>query len=593
VSDPKGLAVFNHSVRILVLLSILCWLNSAVAEIELASIQVGFDQIYKHDRWTAVQATIESRYESFEGQLELRVQDTIADQANQTYIQPVVLQQVDRQQRTFLIWMPNRSVELRFQLRSHLGDVRLIHQLTPAIPKPLADLVVLVVSPTISYRYDQTEQNWSVQKETDPGSGVKSSGSQVFVAHTTPSQLPKVWLGYDSVDLMILHDVRLTERYFPSSKQMAILDWICRGGTLILEANDHYLGITNQQTNFLTPWLPVASLPRPSPTQTEQISLHPLGNGQLGILPTYLQQMVSEDTIAFWSTLFNQVSMSARHAEARYDPYRRHRERIYQQLKTLKPQHSPLIRHLFIFSLIYVVAMWLVSRQQLQRYIFLSLVVPIGFILVLILPSQPERINLHHFSMATVYGRRQRLHLKSYLGIIGQKQVQASLQFPASSAIRTTNFDAAVVQTPTAISMPSTIDPWQVQILEVETFLDLNRHSFSALKQRIGAEWQISGETPPNTGATHTAPTSDQSYGRFQAQFSRSMEGQRKKYADIMIRENLLRHLFKEQNQKTVSWTTLPDKLVPLMLPDKVSVNTTSDNSLIIVYPKTGLDQEK
>ena len=60
-----------------------------------------------------------------------------------------------------------------------------------------------------------------------------------------------------------------------------------------------------------------------------------------------------------------------------------------------------------------------------------------------------------------------------------------------------------------------------------------------------------------------------------------------------MIRENLLRHLFKEQNQKTVSWAILPDKLVPLMLPDKVSVNTTFDNSLIIVYPKTGLYQEK
>ena len=86
MSNPKGLAVFNHFVRILVLLLILCWLNSAVAEIELASIRVGFDQIYKRDRWTAVQATIESRYESFEGQLELRVQDTIADQANQTYI---------------------------------------------------------------------------------------------------------------------------------------------------------------------------------------------------------------------------------------------------------------------------------------------------------------------------------------------------------------------------------------------------------------------------------------------------------------------------------------------------------------------------
>ena len=582
--------------RILVLLSILCWLNSAVAEIELASIQVGFDQIYKHDRWTAVQATIESRYESFEGQLELRVQDTIADQANQTYIQPVVLQQVDRQQRTFLIWMPNRSVELRFQLRSHLGDVRLTHQLTPAIPKPLADLVVLVVSPTISYRYYQTDQNWNVQKETDPEAGVKSSERQVFVAHTTPSQLPRVWLGYDSVDLMILHNVRLTERYFPSSNQTAILDWICRGGTLMLEADDHYPGITSQQTNFLTPWLPAALTPQPRPARTEQaeqISLHPLGNGQLGTLPAYLQQMVSEDTTTFWLTIFDQVSMSARHAEARYDPYRRHRERIYQQLKTLKPQHSPLIRHLFIFSLIYVVAMWLVSRQQLQRYILLSLVVPIGFILVLILPNQPQRINLHHFSMATVYGRRQRLHLKSYLGIIGQKQVHASLQFPRPSAIRTTDFDAAVVQTPTAISMPSTIDPWQVQILEVETFLDLNRHNFSALKQQVGVEWQIPGETPPKTGVTHTAPTSDQSYGRFQAQFPRSMEGQRKKYAEIMIRENLLRHLFKEQNQKTVGWATLPDKLVPLTLPDKVSVDMTSDNSLIIVYPKTGLDQEK
>ena len=64
-------------------------------------------------------------------------------------------------------------------------------------------------------------------------STIKKKG-HAFVAYTDFKGLPVHWKGYDSVDFFVIRGVSLVERRISKRQQQALLDWIQRGGTLLV-----------------------------------------------------------------------------------------------------------------------------------------------------------------------------------------------------------------------------------------------------------------------------------------------------------------------------------------------------------------------
>ena len=399
---------------IIFLLLILVVGQFATAKIEFDSIKVGIDQCYKANHWTTVQVNVISQHEPFEGQLQLQVNEVINGRRDQTYFYPLILQPVDRRRFSFLVYIPDYSVEIKLELVSNFGEQRLVNIVSPSVPKSVGSVLVLVVSPTRSH----------VDELTD----------QTVVKYITPTGLPTNWIAYESFDLMILHQVRLNKRYFPPAKQTAILDWICRGGTLLLSVDNH------QQPHFLSPFLNTEKK-----SQSSNIRLYSLGHGRLGVIPFDLEQITDE----FGDDFFSNYAVSPRKAEGQYEPFRRYREQIHQHLKSLKPSSSPRILYLVIFFSSYFLVLWWVNRQTYRHYLILSIVVPFLFVLISVFPFLPHQITVNRFSIATIYGQRERLHLKTYFSLIGQKQDQINLGLPLQLVVQSQESGIQWVYTPT------------------------------------------------------------------------------------------------------------------------------------------------
>ena len=82
-----------------------------------------------------------------------------------------------------------------------------------------------------------------------------SGGAQAHVRYLpNPMSLPRNWIGYTAVDVLVVRETRLTERRILKAQQTAMLDWIQRGGTLIVSGGSSFNYLRD---SFIEPFLPV------------------------------------------------------------------------------------------------------------------------------------------------------------------------------------------------------------------------------------------------------------------------------------------------------------------------------------------------
>lgn len=83
---------------------------------------------------------------------------------------------------------------------------------------------------------------------------VADGESHFHVAYTLPEYLPEKWLGYDGVELLVIHDapLRLDDRQLESIDR-----WVSAGGTLVVSGGAQF---TARNAQLLSPLLPVRYL---------------------------------------------------------------------------------------------------------------------------------------------------------------------------------------------------------------------------------------------------------------------------------------------------------------------------------------------
>ena len=605
--------------------------SSAFSTIEFESVELGFDRIYKRERWAPLQVIVTSRNEAFNGEINVEVRNIFSGKLIQTYVAPLSLTRTDRQRRLIHIFLPGISPQLTVKLINHTGQVRISEELTPEIPKPLGDLVVLALTPSRDLL-----NRWDGKLIDDKEKG------HVFVTYTEVKGLPTHWKGYDSVDFFVIRGVSLVERRISKQQQQALLDWIQRGGTLLVSGGANLrwlrgsfleaflpveLGGLRRETQIPesiqrfgfaadTPFDLIESKPKPEivtlASNRDQIYIAKrfLGGGQIISLGFDYNAPPFSDSPGvetFWQWMLGVEGRTPRHTEARYEADRRHDEKIQKILASVLSAKAPLIRLLFVFLVVYVLGfgalIWWSRKGKPRLYwvggIALTVLFSCGVVLPRHFVSSPVSVN--RFSILSAYPSTNRAHLQTYIGIIASASVETSIQFQEGTFIRPLTATATpplqLVESKgmrdSSILRQAALDPWVTRTYFAETFIDFPVHLTwekgmttdqieHQLPYTLENAWLIGqgkynhiGDIPPATVVE--IAESPKRYNR--SPLSQMLGGARRAFVGILIGEVVLRYLAQETAPKLIGWTQTP----PLSMSMDHPVNAV-DETLVVLY---------
>ncbi|MCE2395027.1 hypothetical protein J4G02_10615 [Candidatus Poribacteria bacterium] len=619
--------------RIVTLFFILS-VSSAFSAIKFESVELGFDKVYKRERWAPLQVVVTSHNEDFNGEISVEVRNIFSDELIQTYATPLSLTRTDRQRRTIHVFLPGVSSQLSIKLVSHAGQVRVPQELTPELPKSLADLMILALTPSrdLLSRWDG--------KQIDG----KEKG-HAFVAYTDFKRLPVHWKGYDSVDFFVIRGVSLVERRMSKRQQQALLDWIQRGGTLLVSGG---ADLRQLRGSFLETFLPVAlgglrratqlpesmqrfGLAADSPFDLIEFKSKPgtiplvgdgdqiyiakrvLGGGQIISLgfdynaPPFSDSPGAE---AFWKWLLGAEARTPRHAEARYEADRRHNEKIQTILAAVSSAKAPLIGLLLVFLVVYVLGfgalIWWGRTDKFRLYWVGGIALTVLFSCGVVLPRHfvPSPVSVNRFSILSVYPSTNRAHLQTYIGIIASASVETSIQFQEGTLIRPLTETAApplqLVKSEktknSSILRQAALDPWVTRAYFAEAFIDFPVHltwergvTTDRIEHRLPYTlenaWLIDQGEYPHIGTIPPATAVEikenpKRYNR--SPLSQALVGERKAFMGVLIGEVVLRYLAQELAPKLVGWT----QTAPLPMSMNHPVDAV-DETLVILYLPT------
>ena len=606
-------------------------ISSAFSTIEFESVELGFDRVYKRERWAPLQVVVTSHNEDFNGEINVEVRNIFSDELIQTYATPLSLTRADRQRRVIHVFLPGVSPQLIIKLVNHADQVRVFQKLTPELLKPLTDLVILALTPSrdLLNRWDGNQID-DEKKES------------VFVAYTGFKGLPAHWKGYDSVDFFVIRGVSLDERRISKRQQQALFDWIQRGGTLLISGGADLRWLRG---SFLETFLPVelgdlrretqlpksmqrfgfaAEVPfdliefKPKPGMVtligdgEQIYIAKrfLGGGQIISLgfdynaPPFSNSPGAE---AFWKWRLGAENRTPRHAEARYEADRRHDEKIQTILAAVPSTKVPLIRLLLVFLGVYILGfgalMWWGGKGKSRLYWGGGIALTVLFSCGIVLPRHfvPSPVSVNRFSILSVYPSTHRAHLQTYIGIIASASVGISMRFQEETLIRPLTAIAApplqLVELEGSKDFSTlcqaALDPWVTRAYFAEAFIDFpvpptgeggitTNQIEHRLPYMLENAWLIDqgkytyiGTIPPAT----VVETKESSKRYNRSPLSQTLVDARKAFAQILIGEVVLRYLVQETVPKLVGWTQTP----PLPMSMDHPVNAV-DETLVVLY---------
>ena len=616
--------------RIVTLLFILS-VSSAFSAIEFESIELGFDKVYKRERWAPLRVIVTSRNEDFNGEVRVEVRNIFSGELIQTYVTPLSLTRTDRQRRVIHVFLPGVSSQLIVKLVDHAETARISQELTPELPKSLADLMILALTPSrdLLSRWDRKQIGG-----TEKG--------HAFVAYTDFKELPVHWKGYDSVDFFVIRGVSLVERRISKRQQQALLDWTQQGGTLLVSGG---VDLRQLRGSFLETFLPVelgglrraTQIPESmerfgfaadSPFDLIEFKSKPgmvalagdgdqiyiakrfLGGGQIISLgfdynaPPFSDSPGAE---AFWQWLLGAEARTPRHAEARYEADRRHDEKIQTILATVPSAKAPLIRLLLVFLVVYVLSfgalIWWSGKAKFRLYWAGGIVLTVFFLCGVVLPRHfvPSPVSVKRFSILSVYPSTNRAHLQTYIGIIASASVETSIQFQEGMFIRPLTGTATPplqLVEPEGATEPTTLrqaalDPWVTRTYFAEAFIDFpvpptgtggitTNQIEHRLPYTLENAWLIDQGEYPHIGTIPPATAVEikenpKRYNR--SPLSDALVGPRKAFMRVLIGEVVLRYLAQEASPKLVGWT----QNAPLSMSMDQPVNAV-DETLVILY---------
>jgi len=334
---------------------------------------------------------------------------------------------------------------------------------------------------------------------------------------------------------------------------------------------------------------------------------------------------------AFWEWLLKEEGQSPRHAEARYEAYRRHDEKLQALLTNLSSTRAPLIRLLAIFLSVYILSLggfirWVgrsqgksesgggsgggsagasPSRASSRASWIGGFLITVLFSSAVVIPRNfvPSSLSVNRFSILSVYAERGRAHLQTYLGIIASANSETSIRFKGGAFIKpltpTATPPLQLVQGKDFQLRHAALDAWVTRTYFAESFIDFPSHLSPGPSLMRGGEdgtkqiqhhlpdtlenaWLIDGgkytylgAIAPDTAVGSKAMPPPEGV----LPFPQELSGTRRQFAQILMGESVLRYLISEQTPKLVGW--LRGSFLSMELNHPVNAG---DETFVILY---------
>ncbi len=583
----------------------------AFGAVEIEDVRFGFRDVYKIGTYVPLTITVRNQDERavFSGDLAVEVRNFSSDTPIERYTTPLRLIGTEPKRKNLYVYCPRNATQLTIQVVPTTSSGGTALDDTPSetiqdilLPTPLArkDYFVLVLAPS----GDKLKR--FIDKKQLKG----SDGAKIHVKYLPNlTSLSNTWIGYSAVDVLVIRGIRLTERRIAKVQQTAILDWVQRGGTLIISggSNFNYL-----RGSFIEPYLPVElkgvekinTLPAVLQEQLgfqsssnnenpfERIRFVPkvgcemligtaeqlyvakrnFGDGQILCLafdynaPPFSEQQIGE---MFWHGLLSRSGKSPKHLADRYALALRHEEKIYKEFLSKMPTQVPLIKLLSIVLPVCLLSFggfvfYFGKSKQKPRPYWIG-----GCLFVLISVSTigvgehifPNNITADRLSILSVYPERQRAHLQSYVSLRAARRTETSFNFAKRTFVRQQEVGntgnqlsqkiGTFVQDSGSQLQDLSVEPWQPTTYVEETFLDAQK-----LPRILENAWYVTGKEMTYLGNVplNAKSVSEPSTGALRLQVTPKMPpdeelaGTRERFAQILRQEYALRYLATDAN---------------------------------------------
>ncbi len=586
--------------------------SSAFCAVEFEDVTIGFNNGYKSGKWTPLTVNLRSQNELtvFNGELTVETRHIYTDEPIFRYATPLQLSKTDRKQKTLYIYCPKTTFKLHIELEhSDESDKRIAtsisvphvtHEITSSTSIASKDHLVLVLAPS-----GDKLQRIIESKQLDV------EGTQTHVKYLQNSRaMPTRWIGYDAVDLVMIREVSLTEKRVLKSQQSALLDWVQRGGTLILSGGRNFQFLKDSFVEHLLPTrlireetihsipmvlrkqLGLNSEDKSSKTNVistfknihfelkqgyqtllgtdEQIYIakRDFGSGQIICFsfdynaPPFSELKAGE---TFWRWLLNTHGKSQRLQAERYAPFRQHEEKLHKQFLSKMPTQIPIIRLLSIVLPIYLLSfggfLFYIGKRgksaqkRNRRYWIGGLVFVLVSVSAIVVAQTvlPKKITAERFSILSIYSERKNAHLESYVSLRATARTNTTMPLTQNSFIRPLRMKS--IAKPPQVSYDSTyqlreisVEPWSPNTYVVESFFSLDT---SEQELQLENAWQISGEKANYLG-TITLGQNIEWSSELQSKTIEKLplydrlSGIRMAYTNILQQEGLLQYLLKD-----------------------------------------------
>ena len=544
------------------LIFVLLATSSAFCAVEIEDVTFGFNNGYKAGKWVPLNITVRSQnqHTTFSGELTVETRSIYTDEPIFRYATPLQLSKTDRKQNTFYIYCPKTTFKLFIQLdqsdeadrqnETSISVPHVTHEITPPTSIASKDYLMLVLAPSGD----------KLQRIID-NEQLDDAGTQAHVKYLSNSRaMPTKWIGYDAVDLVIIREVSLSDKRVLKSQQSALLDWVQRGGTLILSGGSNFQYLKG---SFIAPLLPIklvreetinnipTSLQKQFGLNSEDNSSTPhvistfknihfepkqgchtllgtdeqiyiakrdFGSGQIICFsfdynaPPFSELKAGE---VFWKWLLKTHGKSEKLYAERYAPFRQHEEKLHKQFLSKMPTQIPIIKLLSIVLpiyllsfggfLLYTVQNGKSSQKRNRRYWIGSLIFVLVSVSAIGLTRVvfPNNITTEKFSILSIYPERKNAHLQSYVSLRTAARTYTSMPLTPNTFIRhlikkTIAEPPQLSYGPTSQLRDISIEPWSPSTYVMESFFP---YDTSQNEIQLENAWHISGEKANYLGA--------------------------------------------------------------------------------------------
>lgn len=627
---------------------------SVFSVIDIESVEFGFDGYYKRGRWVPLKLLVVSENEpdSFVGKLEVEVSSLLSGSVIQTYSTPVTLTRTDRRRVTLHVFQPGTSTKLSLRLVRHDNRIGVEREVIPNLPKEPKDLFILAMAPSGNNVLDE----WH-ELQIDAGAEIRA----YVLRSASQKHLPLNWKGYDSIDLVVIHGESLAADRISTRQQSSLLDWVCNGGALLISGGS---GFQYMGGSFLEPLLPVsvgelktaghlpqslARLGGQSDTPINLIDFELRDNAEVleiwgdlapegGSYPTLASRRLfgsgqivclafdysalsfsqSPESKQFWAEFLRTVGKSPRHRDDRYEPNRRHSEKIDNVLKSIPAGRVPLFRILPLFLLTYLLSIagftwWAGKKAKRTRcYWTGGFIIALVFTFTAIFPRHllSTPVSISRYSILSVFSEDSRAHVETYIGAIASADSKSSIQFNSGTYIRplgmTSSTPSHLVESKTGQVCGTNLSAWQARTYLVESFFKLAvppsetewkltnehdrkltqvKHHLPGLLENAGVvyngRFMHLGSVPPNTAVD----LNDEYAPAKRLPPLRELSGKRKDFAQILAGEGVLQYLTEDEVPQLVGW--MKHSFLSMKLDQPVEA---VDETFVIIYLGRGAD---